>query len=214
MAAKALKKILGIQHRYAQLRHGLSYVAPEESHCYNATDRVLLTFDDYGDADTISGILAVLKREQVKAFFFLEGEWADQNQDLVEKIRQAGHWIGNHTYSHPHLLDLTEDEVEDEISRGLRTEIMRPPYGEFNDKVRDIAARHGFKIGVWTVDSLDWKGLSVEEIYENVLPNLHPGACILLHLHPPHTLAALPGLIAGIRERGYELCHDGTEIQV
>jgi peptidoglycan/xylan/chitin deacetylase (PgdA/CDA1 family) len=59
---------------------------------------------------------------------------------------------------------------------------------------------------------LDWKGISAAEIRKNVLPKLHKGACVLLHLNTPHTLEALPGLIAGIRERGYELCFEGNEV--
>jgi peptidoglycan/xylan/chitin deacetylase (PgdA/CDA1 family) len=101
-----------------------------------------------------------------------------------------------------------------EMKKGLQTKIMRPPYGSYDKRVRKIVHSLGFKIAYWTIDSFDWRGISAKEITWNVVPNLHKGACILMHLNAPHTLEALPAIIAGIRERGLELCYDGTEISV
>jgi peptidoglycan-N-acetylglucosamine deacetylase len=184
----------------------------EEFHSYNHTDRILLTFDDYADEATVAQFLDVLRRENVRAAFFLMGRWAQQNPEAVKSVRMAGHWVGNHTYSHRILTKLSSAEVELEIRNGVKGKLLRPPKGAYNDRIRKIAAQAGYRIAFWTIDSLDWKGITAAQIQERVLDGLHPGACVLLHLKYPHTLEALPGLIQEIRERGFELCNDGSEI--
>lgn len=195
--------------RYALWRIGAT---PSESRTYNTTKRIMLTFDDGGTPKNVRGILQVLKEQNVRAFFFLVGEWAEKNQPLIKEMEAAGHWIGNHTYSHARLTDLTDDEIRAEVSRGLATKICRPPYGAYNKRVRKVINQLGMDVSFWTIDSDDWKGIDAPAIAERVLRRLHPGACVLLHLNTPHTLEALPTIIEGIRARGYELCHDGTEI--
>jgi peptidoglycan/xylan/chitin deacetylase (PgdA/CDA1 family) len=199
-----------LPRRYARWRLGVTH---EEAHSYNITDRVLLTFDDYGSETTVRGVLDILEKEGVKAAFFLQGDWSGENPELVQEVTQRGHWLGNHSYSHPQLDTLSDEGVRSELHRGLESNLLRPPYGAYNDHIRQIAAQYGFKISFWTIDSWDWRGLSAKQMQRLILPRLHKGACILLHLNAPNTLEALPGLIAGIRARGYELCHTGTEIQ-
>lgn len=207
-----LKKVwFAIPRQYALWRIGPTQA---ESRAYNTTDRVLLTFDDYGTPETIGGILDVLREQNVKAAFFLRGDWAKQHPDLVKDIADSGHWVANHSYSHPHLTKLSDEQLRQEIQKGPAAKLMRPPFGAYNNRVRRIAAELGFKIAFWTIDSWDWKGISTSEIQHNVLSGLHAGACVLLHLNAPHTLEALPGLINKIRERGYELCFEGTEIDI
>lgn len=203
-----------LRRRYAIWR---GVATDAESRGYNTTDRILLTFDDYGTAKNIHGILDVLAKEQARAFFFIKGKWvleSKENAELVKEIEAQGHWVGSHSYNHVRLDQQTDETIQTELKKGLQTKIMRPPYGAYDKRVRKIAHSLGFKIAYWTIDSFDWKGISAQEIQQNVLPNLHKGACILMHLNTPHTLEALPGLIAGIKERGFELCHDGTEINV
>jgi peptidoglycan/xylan/chitin deacetylase (PgdA/CDA1 family) len=102
--------------------------------------------------------------------------------------------------------------MEREIKNGTAGTLLRPPYGAYNERVRATAARLGYHIAYWTIDSIDWKDSNASHIVERVLKELHPGACILLHLHSPGTIAALPALIQKIRARGFEFCRDGTEI--
>lgn len=209
------QKIVGIRDRLA-LAYALWRIKPtkEESRAYNHTDRILLTFDDYADETTVAHFLQVLQKENVKAVFFLVGAWAQKNQKVVQMIRMAGHWIGNHTYSHRILTKLSSAKVEDEIRHGIKGQLLRPPKGVYNDRIRTIAAQAGYRIAFWTIDSQDWKGTTASQIEKRVLANLHPGACVLLHLKYPNTIEALPGIIQGIRRRGFALCTDGSEISL
>lgn len=183
-----------------------------ESRAYNTTDRILLTFDDYGDRASVHALLDILEAKNVRAAFFIVGQWAEKDPSIFDAITSRGHWLGNHTYSHQMLTKLDAAEAEQEILRGPKSTLLRPPYGAYNRRIREIAARLGYKIAFWTIDTNDWRNLSTEQIQERVWEELHPGACILMHLGQTHTLETLPALIDGIRARGFELCSEGTEI--
>lgn len=185
-----------------------------ELRSYNKTERVLLTFDDFTEEDRLHKIFKILKKEHIKAAFFLVGEWASRNGTLVQEIKNEGHWVGNHTKTHANLLTLDESGIKSEILGGPSSTLLRPPYGKYNQKIRKIAHELGYKICYWDIDSDDWQGLHPEEIIKNVTRRLHPGACILLHLNAQHTIEALPTLIKEIQQRGYEFCYDGKEIDL
>ena len=189
-------------HVYADWRINATH---DEKHAYKPGPQVLLTFDDYGSAEQVAYLLKLLDAEQVKAMFFLQGDWAQSQPQLVENIARAGHIIGNHTYSHADLLNLNNEQVIDEIRRGPGSPWFRPPRGRYDDRVRQIAHSLGYKICYWTIDSDDWMGLDESYITQKVLSGLHPGAVILFHLHANNSLQALPSLIRAIRARGFEL---------
>lgn len=184
----------------------------EELRSYNTTDSILLTFDDFASATRLDEILQILQRENVKAVFFLVGEWASKNPLLVEKIKRAGHWVGNHTKTHANLLRLNKEEIQAEILGGPCSTLLRPPFGKYNKRIRKIAQELGYKICYWTTDSDDWQGISKEEIVLRATRNIHKGACILLHLHAAYTVDALPEVIQEIRKKGYTLCNTGKEL--
>ena len=195
----AVSKVL---HWYADKRIGATEA---EKRCYKATDSVLLTFDDYGIAAQVSTILGVLRDKNVRAMFFLQGDWASENPKLVGQIHEAGHVIGNHTYSHKVLLGLPEKAVRDEIAGSMPGPWLRPPEGRYDKTVRRIAADMGYSICYWTIDSRDWTGASTTEMRHTILSELHPGAAVLFHIHGAHTAELLPGLIDDIRARGLDL---------
>lgn len=189
-------------HWYADYRVGAT---ESEKHCYKKTDSVLLTFDDYGDATQVTAILDILKSKSVRAMFFLQGDWAEKYPQLVELIRNAGHIIGNHTYSHTVLRGQPEALIRREIAGSMPGPWFRPPQGRYDKKVRRIAADMGFRICYWTIDSRDWTGATVAEMRHTILSELHPGAVILFHIHGKHTAELLPDVIDDIRRRGYGL---------
>ncbi|HSX32755.1 MAG TPA: polysaccharide deacetylase family protein [Candidatus Saccharimonadales bacterium] len=189
-------------HVYADWRVGATVA---EKHCYKKSDSVLLTFDDYGTPEEVHDILAILHDAQVKAMFFLQGDWAAEYPELVGEIQRAGHVVGNHTYSHPVLRGLSETQVIQEIKTGLPGPWLRPPEGRYDKRVRHLAAGLGYHICYWTIDSRDWTGASASAMRHTILSELHPAAVILFHLHGKHTRELLPGLIQDIRARGYEL---------
>lgn len=184
---------------YADWRSGAT---PTERRSYNQTDMILLSFDDFAEPATIDRFLAILKQKNVVAAFFLQGDWATENPQTVTKIRSAGHIIGNHTATHPHLRSLSDNKIKQEIMGGPASTLLRPPYGDCDKRVRQIAAQLGYKLALWTIDSEDWKGISAATIQDRVMREIHPGACVLMHLNAPNTLAALPGLIDSIRAQG------------
>jgi peptidoglycan/xylan/chitin deacetylase (PgdA/CDA1 family) len=191
---------------YADWRVSATYA---EKHAYKTSDSILLTFDDYGTPAQITDLLKLLASENVRAMFFLQGDWAQANPDLVDRIAAAGHAIGNHTYSHPDLRRLTDDEVRTEITSGLSCSWLRPPQGRYNARIRAIAKELGYRICYWSIDSDDWQGSSAEYMERKILQELHPGAVILFHAHAAHTIEALPSIIRGIRSRGFKLASTG-----
>jgi peptidoglycan/xylan/chitin deacetylase (PgdA/CDA1 family) len=195
--------------RYGHARLG---VTDAESRAYNTTDSVLLTFDDYAPVPRVLSILAVLRENQVRAAFFPVGLWAAEQPQVLTRIRDDGHWVGNHTLSHGNLRGMPVEQIRHQIHGGPSGWLLRPPRGYFGPETRTVAAELGYQLALWTVDSKDWTGRSAASIRARVLGNVHPGACVLLHLHAANTLRALPDLIDGIRRRGHTLCHEGTEL--
>jgi peptidoglycan/xylan/chitin deacetylase (PgdA/CDA1 family) len=187
---------------YADWRVGATKA---EKYSYRNADTVMLSFDDYGSEAQVDELLTILNRESLKAMFFLQGDWAIKNPAMVAKVAAAGHVIGNHTYSHPDLLSLTDEEVRQEISTGVASSWLRPPRGRYNARIRRIAADLGYRICYWTIDSDDWQGVPGDVITRKVLAEVHPGAVILFHIHADETRRVLPSLISAIREKGYQL---------
>lgn len=188
---------------YADWRVGATKA---EKLAHKTTPAVFLTFDDYGAPRSVERLLRVLREENVRAGFFIQGDWAELHPRLVEKIAREGHVLGNHTYSHRDLLSLTDDEVTDEIVRGLDSPWVRPPRGRYDARVRRLVHELDRVIVYWTIDSEDWKGVSPDFIMRKVMTEMHPGAVVLFHLHAPYSIDLMPELIREIRSQGYELC--------
>jgi len=149
-----------------------------------------LTFDDGPDPDFTPRILAILRKYHVKATFFLLGENMEKYPLLVKEIAAAGHVIGNHTYSHPKLPALSMTDFEQEIFKtdvlvqhlaGYRPRFIRPTYGAITEEQVAWLTREQMMVIQWSVDTLDWKGLSPEEITKTVEGNALPGSIILQH---------------------------------
>ena len=171
---------------------------------YKNSPSIVLTFDDYGDELQILSLLLILKVENIRGVFFLQGDWANNNAALVKLIRTNGHYIGNHTYSHADLMSLSDNDVRTQILRGPKSALVRPPMGRYNQRVRNICDELGRSIAYWTIDSDDWRGVSPTYMRRKIINQLHPGAVILFHIHADNTAAALPDLISEIRALGYD----------
>lgn len=181
---------------------------------------VALTFDDAPDANFTPKVLDALKKEGVKATFFVVGNRVEAHPDIVRRMVQEGHVIGNHSYSHANLPKLSNSAFREEITKtdslirtytGYTPHLVRPPYGNIDeDQIRWLSSQHK-KIVNWNVDSLDWKGLSTEQVATNVLAHVHPGSIVLQHAAGgagedlSGTVNAIPELIKKLREDGVKL---------
>ncbi|MBR5869132.1 MAG: polysaccharide deacetylase family protein [Clostridia bacterium] len=176
--------------------------------------QVALTFDAaWGNEDT-GTLIDILGRYGVKATFFVVGQWAEKYPESVQALHDAGHDIMNHSYDHRHYTELSSADMVKDAHRaseairkvtGIRTNLFRPPYGDYNASVVESLRNAGYFTIQWDVDSLDWKDLSASEITKRVLGGVKNGSIVLFHNAALHTPEALPGIIASLQEQGYEL---------
>ncbi|CAL9483635.1 MULTISPECIES: polysaccharide deacetylase family protein [Streptomyces] len=173
------------------------------------TGYVGLTFDD-GPSGNTTRLLDALRQNGLRATMFNQGQYAAANPSLVRAQVAAGMWVGNHSYTHPHLTQLSQAQIDSEISRtqqaiagagGGTPKLFRPPYGETNATVKSVAARHGLTEIIWHVDSQDWNGASTDAIVQSAA-RLTNGQVILMHDWSANTLAAIPRIAQGLASRG------------
>jgi peptidoglycan/xylan/chitin deacetylase (PgdA/CDA1 family) len=168
-----------------------------------------LTYDD-GPSATTDQLLAALRANHLRATFFDQGNNALDRPAQVREELRAGMWVGNHTFTHPHLTQIGEPAAFQEIAStqwvlrditGREPTLFRPPYGETNDQVRADESRIGVLEVLWTVDSQDWNGATVDQIVA-AAHTLQPGGIILMHDWPPATIDAVPLIAADLAARG------------
>ena len=175
---------------------------------------VALSFDAaWGNEDT-QMLIDILNKYNVNTTFFLVGDWVDKFPESVKALYEAGNEIMNHSSDHAHFSKLSEDEIVADITRcnekiaaitGVTPTLFRCPYGEYDDHVINAVTSMGMTAIQWNVDSLDWKGISAEEIKNRVLKNISPGSIVLFHNAAENTPQALPGIIEGLLADGYSI---------
>jgi len=174
--------------------------------------RIHLTFDDGPHLINTPKLLDELKQAGILATFFVVGRNLEtqQGRELILRAASEGHQIGNHTYSHPHLTELNEFQIREEIlrtekliddaSKGVR--LFRPPHGEHNSLVDRVAQELGYRSVFWNVDTLDWhtryEGRWVEHAMEQILNQ--QDSTVLAHDRIATTVAKVGSLIANIRK--------------
>ncbi len=175
---------------------------------------VSLTFDAaWGNEDTQT-LIDILGKYNVKATFFVVGEWVDKYPESVKALHDAGHMVMNHSDDHAHFNSLTSDQIVANINAcsdkieavtGVRPTLFRPPYGEYDDHVIAAVRSMGMEPIQWDVDSLDWKEISASEIYSRVTEKVSPGSIVLFHNAALHTPEALEDIIKFLISEGYEI---------
>src|SRR4051794_12362378 len=169
-----------------------------------------LTFDDGPSNDHTPAILNALKANGLRATMFNEGQYAAAYPGQVAAEVSAGMWVGNHSYTHPHLIQQSQAQIDSEVSRtqtaianagGGTPKLFRPPYGETNGTLQAVEAKYGLTQIIWDVDSQDWNGASVDAIVA-ANARLTNGQIILMHEWPGNTLAAIPRIAQGLASRG------------
>ncbi|UPZ31541.1 polysaccharide deacetylase family protein [Streptomyces sp. LRE541] len=168
-----------------------------------------LTFDD-GPSNSTPALLNALTQNGLRATMFNQGQYAAANPSRVQAQVNAGMWVGNHSYTHPHLTQLGQSQIDSEISRtqqaiaaagGGTPKLFRPPYGETNSTVRAVEAKYGLTEILWNVDSQDWNGASTDAIVQ-AAARLGNGQVILMHDWSANSLAAIPRIAQGLTARG------------
>lgn len=181
---------------------------------------IALTFDaTFGDNQTES-IINILTSNGIRATFFLAGTWVRSFPNLAQLVANSGMEIGNHSWDHPHMTQLSELQMRQQIIQADR-EIMRttntipryfrPPFGEFNDLLVRVANDLGYRTVMWTIDSLDWQNPPTQQIINRVLQNAQNGAIVLMHNAGINTPAALQPIISELTRRGFRF---GTVTEV
>ena len=176
-----------------------------------------LTFDAGYENGSTEKILDVLKAQQVPAAFFLVGNYMEKNADLVRRMVEEGHIVGNHTMHHYDMSKLTEQsafakELKDleilfqEITGKEMPKFYRPPQGLYSGENLQMAKDLGYKTVFWSLAYVDWNNddqPSREEALGKLIPRTHPGAVVLLHSTSKTNAAVLEELIGKWREEGY-----------
>ena len=177
-------------------------------------NKVSLTMNCAWNADDIDSILETLKKNNVHITFFIVGEWAEKYPESVKKIYEAGHEIGTHSDTHPHVNKLSLEENIREIENGAKRieeiignkiNLYRTPYGEYNNTVIQAAKQKEYFTIQWNIDTLDYEGLTGEEMWKRIENKLEKGSIILSHNGTKHTADSLDMLIKKIQSKGYQI---------
>lgn len=168
---------------------------------------------DWGEEE-IPKMLDIFEQKGVKVSFFACGRWAEKNPEMLRQMYMRGHEIGNHGYRHKLCTKIGLDEVKQEIVKteeaiknitGKETNLFAPPSGDYNGDTIALCEDMGYKVILWTADTVDWKeGSTADIINKRVLKKDLNGAIILMH-PKPETVKALPEMIDKIQKRGIKL---------
>ena len=173
---------------------------------------VAISFDAaWGNEDT-QQLIDILGKYNIKATFFVVGEWVDKYPQSVKALSDAGHEVMNHSNTHAHMTKLSKDEIIADVNAcndkieavtGVRPTLIRPPYGEYDDNVISAIRSMDMEPIQWDVDSLDWKDLSAADITKRVTSKVQAGSIVLFHNAALHTPEALPTIIENLLQQGY-----------
>lgn len=175
--------------------------------------KIALTFDCAWGDETTDAVLALLKKNGIKATFFFVGTFAQQYPETVKKICNAGHAVGNHSMAHrdPTVMDRAEllkdmTACSDLLGSltGKQVTLYRAPSGSYNNLTVEAAASLGMTAVQWSVDSIDWKQITPEKMTQRVCSGVFPGAIVLFHLGTQNTVEALPAIIRNLQAAHYE----------
>jgi len=178
---------------------------------------IALTFDAGASAEPVDSILKTLAKHQVHVTFFLTGKWCEQNPELVKRIYDAGHEIGNHTYSHKDLRKLDDAGIAEELEKTADlvreltgnnpAALARPPYGARNTRVLAEMRKDGYVPIYWSLDSLDAfkAGITSDEIYKRIIDRAKGGDIVLMHCGSKPTADALDDMIVSLSDKGYSV---------
>lgn len=177
---------------------------------------IYLTFDEGYEAGYTSKILDILKEYDIKVTFFITSDYLNSQPELVQRMLDEGHIVGNHTVNHPSLPDLSDEEITKEImdlhfaiyeKYGYEMKYIRPPMGEFSERTLNLTKELGYTTTMWSLAYDDWdqsKQGRIDYAKYTVISNIHNGSILLLHANSEDNSNILEDCIKQIKKMGYE----------
>ncbi|WP_415640010.1 delta-lactam-biosynthetic de-N-acetylase [Paenibacillus sediminis] len=182
-----------------------------------ARNEVYLTFDNGYENGYTAKILDTLKEKKVPAIFFVTGHYIKTQPDLLKRMVGEGHIIGNHSWSHPDVTAISDEQLRQELDKvklevakvtgQQQMQFLRTPRGIFNERALSVSKQLGYTNVFWSIAYKDWDvndQRGWQYAYHNVMSQIHPGAVILLHSISKDNTEALGKIIDGVRAKGYE----------
>lgn len=177
-----------------------------------SSKKITLMINVYWGTEFIEEILDVFDEYGFKTTFFIGGYWASKNIELLNKIIDRGHEIGNHGYNHKDHDKISAELNQKEIdmthklvlsNTGYEMTLFAPPSGAYNNTTVDVATSLGYKTIMWTRDTIDWRDKSSSLVYNRAVKDIAGGDLILMH-PTQHTLSALPNILAYLKNNNFE----------
>lgn len=200
--------------------------------------QIAISFDAAWGNDDTQTLIDILKEYDVPATFFVVGAWVDKYPESVKALSDAGHRIENHSNTHPHMPQLSTEQIKNELEScnnkikavtGRCPTLLRVPYGDYDNAVLETTESLNMFTIQWDVDSLDWKdNATPESICKRVTSKVKNGSIVLFHNDADHTPEALPNILKCLKDEGYEfvfiedliykkdyeIIHDGTQCKI
>ncbi len=177
------------------------------------SNKISLMINVYWGTEYLDGMLEILEEQDVKTTFFVGGTWAVKESDMLKKIYDAGHEIGNHGYTHKDQDKLNAEQNKKEILTthnivnellDVNMDLFAPPSGAYSKTTVEVANELGYKTIMWTRDTIDWRDKDADLIYSRAVKDAKGGDLILMH--PTEcTLNALERIIVTLKEQGFQL---------
>ena len=187
--------------------NGVYYSGNEDS------NKISLMINVYWGTEYLDGMLEILDKYDVKTTFFVGGTWAVKESDMLEKIYESGHEIGNHGYAHKDQDKLSREQNQKEILMthnivdellGFEMNLFAPPSGAYSKTTVEVASELGYQTIMWTRDTIDWRDKDADLIYSRAVKDAKGGDLVLMH-PTEKTLEALERIIITLQEKGLKI---------
>jgi polysaccharide deacetylase family sporulation protein PdaB len=175
--------------------------------------KIAITFDAAWSAEDTDELIEILKKHNAKATIFAVGDWVEKNPEAVRKFHKSGHEMATHSDTHAAFSKISREEIKQEILNcnkkieaitGVSPSLVRAPSGDYDNKSIEVAESLDMQMIQWDCDSLDWKLLSVDEMYSRVIEKTQPGSILLFHNGVENTPETLDKILTKLKTDGYK----------